>query len=68
MASTPEALVKKKIKKILETHGVYYAMPVGSMYGNAGVPDFCAVSPAATFWQSRPRLAGELPRRFKTSI
>jgi hypothetical protein len=33
-------LVKKKIKKILDDAGAYYAMPIGSGYGNAGVPDF----------------------------
>jgi Holliday junction resolvase len=44
MASTPEALVKKKIRAILEKHGVYYAMPIGTGYGNSGVPDFlCCV-------------------------
>lgn len=40
MAKTPEAKVKDKIKKILKAHGVYYVMPIGSGYGNAGVPDF----------------------------
>jgi pantoate kinase len=40
MASTPEAKVKEKIKKILKEHGVYYAMPMGTGYGNSGVPDF----------------------------
>lgn len=40
MASTPEGKVKDKIKKILKAHGVYYAMPYGAGYGNAGVPDF----------------------------
>ena len=40
MASTPEAKVKDKIKKILKEHGVYYAMPMGTGYGNSGVPDF----------------------------
>ena len=40
MASTPESKVKAKIKAILKEHGVYYAMPVGTGYGNAGVPDF----------------------------
>lgn len=40
MASTKEVLVKQKIRKILEKHGVYYAMPIGSGYGNSGVPDF----------------------------
>jgi Holliday junction resolvase len=40
LAKTPEAKVKDKIKKILKAHGVYYIMPIGSGYGNAGVPDF----------------------------
>jgi hypothetical protein len=42
---TPEAKVKDKIKKILQAHNVYYAMPMGTGYGNAGVPDFlCCVN------------------------
>lgn len=40
MASTPEGKVKDQIKKILKAHDVYYAMPMGTGYGNAGVPDF----------------------------
>lgn len=45
MASTPEAKVKAKIKKILKDHGIYYAMPIGTGYGNSGVPDFvCCVN------------------------
>jgi pantoate kinase len=40
MANTPEGKVKDKIKKILKAHNVYYAMPMGTGYGNAGVPDF----------------------------
>jgi Holliday junction resolvase len=45
MAATPEAKVKEKIKKILKEHGVYYAMPMGTGYGNSGVPDFlCCVN------------------------
>jgi hypothetical protein len=45
MATTPEAKVKAKIKTILKEHNVYYAMPIGSGYGNAGVPDFlCCVN------------------------
>ena len=27
-------------KKILREHNIYYAMPHGAGYGNAGVPDF----------------------------
>lgn len=42
--ATPESKVKDKIKKILKAHNVYYAMPMGTGYGNAGVPDFlCCV-------------------------
>jgi len=45
MASTPEALVKKKIRKILDDNNVYYAMPIGTGYGNSGVPDFlCCIA------------------------
>jgi pantoate kinase len=40
MATTPEAKVKAKIKAILKAHNVYYAMPIGTGYGNSGVPDF----------------------------
>ena len=40
MAQTPESKVKASIKKILLKHGIYYVMPIGSGYGNAGVPDF----------------------------
>ena len=40
MAQTPEAKVKAKIKDLLKKYGVYYAMPIGTGYGNAGVPDF----------------------------
>ena len=40
MARTPEAKVKAHIKKILARHNIYYAMPHGAGFGNAGVPDF----------------------------
>jgi hypothetical protein len=44
MAMTPEAAVKKKIRAVLDHYGVYYAMPIGTGYGNSGVPDFlCCV-------------------------
>lgn len=44
MAATPESKVKAKIKDVLAKYNVYYVMPIGSMYGNAGVPDFlCCV-------------------------
>jgi len=37
---TPEAKVKKRVKEILNDVGAYYAMPVGTGFGNSGVPDF----------------------------
>jgi len=50
MAQTPEGKVKDKIKTILKRHGVYYVMPIGTGYGNAGVPDFiCCVPPRGGF-------------------
>lgn len=42
MAATPEAKVKKQIRKILDTTRTYYAMPIGTGYGSSGVPDFLA--------------------------
>jgi hypothetical protein len=40
VAQTPEGKVKDKIKKILKANNIYFAMPMGTGYGNAGVPDF----------------------------
>ena len=37
---TPEGKVKAKVKKVLAEVGAYYAMPIGTGYGNSGVPDF----------------------------
>ena len=45
MAQTPEAKVKAKIKATLKAHNIYYAMPIGTGYGNSGVPDFlCCIN------------------------
>ena len=45
MAMTPEAKVKKAIRMRLAAAKAYYAMPMGTGYGNAGVPDFlCCVN------------------------
>ena len=44
MSMTPEAKVKLQIKKLLKEEKIYYAMPIGSGFGNTGVPDFlCCV-------------------------
>lgn len=42
MADTPEKKVKKKVITLLKERGAYYAMPVASGFGNAGVPDILA--------------------------
>jgi len=45
MAATPESRVKDKIKSILKANNIYYAMPIGTGYGNSGVPDFlCCIN------------------------
>jgi hypothetical protein len=36
---TPEAKVKAKVKKILDSFGAYYCMPATHGYGSSGVPD-----------------------------
>jgi Holliday junction resolvase len=41
---TPEGLVKKAVKKILDEAGVYYFMPAANGFGRAGIPDIiCCV-------------------------
>lgn len=40
MAMTPERRVKTKVRKVLDTLGAYYVMPVTGGYGNSGAPDF----------------------------
>lgn len=46
---TPEAKVKAKVKKVLQDIGAYYAMPMGTGFGNAGVPDFLVCYNGAFF-------------------
>ena len=37
---TPEAKVKKSVRRVLDELGAYYVMPVTGGYGNQGAPDF----------------------------
>ena len=39
MASTPEAKVKTKVKKILDQYGALHFSPMGTGYGVSGVSD-----------------------------
>lgn len=39
---TPEAKVKKDIRKILDEFGAWHCMPMGTGYGRSGVPDLLA--------------------------
>lgn len=40
MATTPEGKVKAAVKKRLKELGVWFCMPMGTGFGNSGVPDF----------------------------
>lgn len=40
MAQTPEGKVKAAVKKWLKDNGVWFCMPMGTGFGNSGVPDF----------------------------
>lgn len=40
MATTPEGKVKAAVKKRLKEMGVWFCMPMGTGFGNSGVPDF----------------------------
>ena len=40
MATTPEGRVKAAVKKLLKERGIWYCMPIGTGFGNSGVPDF----------------------------
>lgn len=40
MATTPEGKVKAAVKKWLAAKGIWYCMPMGTGFGNSGVPDF----------------------------
>lgn len=37
---TPEAKVKKRVRKVLDELDAYYVMPVTGGYGSSGAPDF----------------------------
>lgn len=39
MAMTPEAKVKKAVRKILDEMGVYYFAPPANGFGRKGIPD-----------------------------
>jgi len=40
LTSTPEGLVKRRVREVLKKLGAYYVMPVTGGYGNSGAPDF----------------------------
>ena len=42
MAQTPEGKVKAKVKAWLKARGIWFSMPMGTQFGNSGVPDFLA--------------------------
>lgn len=42
MATTPEGKVKAAVKTFLKSKGAWFCMPIGTGFGNSGVPDFVA--------------------------
>jgi hypothetical protein len=40
VAQTPEGKVKAAVKAWLKARGIWYCMPMGTGFGNSGVPDF----------------------------
>lgn len=40
MGMTPEGKVKAAVKKWLREHGAWFCMPMGTQFGQSGVPDF----------------------------
>lgn len=40
MAQTPEGAIKAKIKAWFKARNIWYCMPMGTGFGNSGVPDF----------------------------
>lgn len=38
--ATKESVVKRHVKAWLKARGIWFSMPIGSQFGNAGVPDF----------------------------
>ena len=39
---TPEAIVKRNVKRVLDAAGVYFFMPPGMGLGRGGIPDIVA--------------------------
>lgn len=66
MADTPERKVKKKVIDILKEAGAYYAMPVASGFGNAGVPDILACY-RGTFFGIECKANGGRPTKLQLS-
>jgi hypothetical protein len=40
VTATPESKVKAKIRAWLKARGIWYCTPIGTGFGNNGVPDF----------------------------
>ena len=42
MATTPESIVKKNVRKMLDAFDIYHFMPPANGFGRAGIPDIVA--------------------------
>lgn len=60
MATTPEGKVKAAVKLLLKRLGIWYCMPIGTGWGNAGVPDFVCCRPVVV----TPDMVGQVMGQF----
>lgn len=65
MSLTPEGKVKARVKEIFKAAGVWYCMPVGGMYGRAGIPDFLACA-NGWFIAVETKAKGKKPTRLQS--
>ena len=63
---TPEAKVKKAVKKMLDDRGAYYFMPATGGYGRSGVPDIVGCHKGIFFGSSaKPETISRLPCNYE---
>lgn len=61
---TPEGKVKQQVKKLLDTYGAWYFLPVSNGMGRHGVPDFICCH-RGVFITIETKAAGKKPTRLQ---
>lgn len=58
---TPEGRIKVAVKKLLQSRGIWYYMPVSNGMGQHGIPDFiCCAPPMGKFLAIETKAPGKL--------